>query len=346
MQDEVSKTHASTRRVLFVRLSSFGDIIQCLFAADALKAKDPTCEIHWVVRSDFASLLPSASSVSQVWSFDRKSGLGGWLKLCLQLRKLNFESTYDAHNNLRSAILMIVLFFGRSFDSESFARRSKDRLKRFLFFRFRMATLPRPFRGAFSFIEPLGSWGVKPEIVPISPQPSPSRPYAVLAPSAAWDMKRWPIEHWRTLIKELSPVIPIELVGGPEDHFIETLYDKTTDPTQNSTPQVRNRSGQLSYAETQTLVQEASLVISADTGVMHLADYWARPTIALIGPTAFGYPARSTSRVLEVDLNCKPCSKDGRGNCKNTVYQLCMKSITPDWVLKEARQLLQKGPRP
>ncbi len=318
--------------MLFIRLSSFGDIIQCLFAADALKQHDPACEIHWVVRSEFAALLQSSASVSQVWSFDRKSGLLGWLELGLTLRRMKFDLVYDAHNNLRSAILMILLFFQFGFQKR--IRRSKQRIRRFLFFSFRMQTLPRPYQGSISYLEPLYELGIKTEAVP-QPAALPLHRYAVLAPSAAWQMKRWPEEHWRTLIAQLGHEIPIELVGGPEDKFMSGL-------TENS-PNIRNRAGQLSYAETQNLVRGASLVISADTGVLHLADYWARPTIGLIGPTAFGYTTRKSSQILEVELPCKPCSKDGRGGCSNAIYQLCMKQITPDLVLTKAREILRRA---
>ena len=66
-----------------------------------------------------------------------------------------------------------------------------------------------------------------------------------------------------------------------------------------------------------------------------------RLNIGLIGPTAFGYTSQNLSVVLETQLPCKPCSKDGRDPCKNVVFQKCMIEITPEKVAHAAKLLLR-----
>src|SRR5690606_22489281 len=120
------------------------------------------------------------------------------------------------------------------------------------------------------------------------------RPWIIGAPSAAWEMKRWPVEYWCELIKQLRT--SFILLGGPEDRFIAEIASVAPDRT-------LNLAGRLSLVESSTLVQLADLVISGDTGILHVADLMERPTLALIGPTAFGYPSRRNSIVLEVPVS-------------------------------------------
>jgi heptosyltransferase-2 len=142
-------------------------------------------------------------------------------------------------------------------------------------------------------------------------------------------MKRWPVEHWRELIA-LMPECSFILLGGKEDTFLETLQG----------PRVVNLAGRLSLVESSRVIEAASLVISNDTGSLQVADQMERPTIALIGPTAFGYPSHATSVFLEKPLWCQPCSKDGRGRCVNDLYKRCLVELSPALVAAKARELL------
>jgi len=188
--------------------------------------------------------------------------------------------------------------------------------------------------GQGSYLAPLISWLGVPELPP-APQlylnqetlDSVRRkiicptPFVALVPSAAWKMKRWPVAHWKKLVT-LLPNENFVILGGPQDSFCEEIAKVSPHRTQNL-------SGKLTLIESCAVVQLARLTISADTGLLHAADQLGKNAIALIGPT-FCYPSRPTVKVLEVsNLKCKPCSKDGRGRCSQTVYQRCMVDITP-----------------
>jgi len=211
-----------------------------------------------------------------------------------------------------------------------------------------------PFRGAKSFLKPLEAWfpDYKAEDQPghqhepnfyLSDQAiDQSRqvlkdfaPDVVLVPSAAWEMKRWPLQHWKSLIA-LLPELRFAVLGGPGDDFCEQLE-------QSAPERVRNFAGRLSLLESAAIVGQAKLTVSADTGLLHVADQLKKPCLALIGPTAFGYPSNPTSEVIEIELACKPCSKDGRGNCSNELYQRCMIEISPNRVADRIRHHLSQN---
>ncbi|MCB0363279.1 MAG: glycosyltransferase family 9 protein, partial [Bdellovibrionales bacterium] len=304
---------SSLTKILILRFSSFGDIIQCFSASDHLSSHFAPCEIHWAVRSDSADLVSTHSKVDRVWSLDRKRGWMGLIELGLGLSKENFTHVYDAHCNLRSHLLMgllRVLYLGNSF---SFVRRKKFRLRRWLLLKWKIRRLPWPFRGSQSFVYPLEKWGLswKPDLhrqlnlPPISDEilkmlKAPLYQTIVMAPSAAWKMKRWPTSSWQQLVRELKTQAFI-IVGGPTDNFCSEI--------ERISPQnIVNLAGQLSWLETAALIAQSQGCMSGDTGALHLSDYLGKPTLALIGPTAFGFPSWDNTQIMEVELKCRPCT--------------------------------------
>ena len=214
-----------------------------------------------------------------------------------------------------------------------------------MLFKFRINTFPKPFVGQASYLSPLKDYGVK--LIPNDTQWNfgvevikkvdniiPVEGFLVFAPSAAWEMKRWPIVHWKKLIELTTssfPQIKILLVGGPSDDFIKEL-----DTHEN----VSNLSGTLSLLESSYLVTKAKITISADTGIIHVVDAHQKNGVLLNGPTAFGKTFSPTVKILEENLYCQPCSKDGRGKCERQVYQQCMVEITPERVFEEIKKQL------
>ena len=89
--------------------------------------------------------------------------------------------------------------------------------------------------------------------------------------------------------------------------------------------------------ESAELIKYASYVITNDTSIAHLAEAVKTPTIVIFGSTVreFGYaPFLEESKLVEtkVSLSCRPCSKDGRGKCKNINYLKCLTTISPEMI--------------
>ncbi len=343
-------------KILIVRLSSFGDILQaqaCLqniynhnatAPSDSTVAPTVTPKIDWLVRSDFKDLLRD-QPLHHVFALDRKGGFIALLKMIRQMSDTPYTHIYDAHNNLRSfwvrLLLPLFVFFRHGLLPRVLVR-SKNRWRRFLFFKLRQPVFQMPFRGSCSFLTPLAKWGISTEFqqrahwktttkVPVTLNPR----FIAIAPSAAWKTKRWPVSFWKKLI-ELLPNESFVVLGGPDDTFCEEI-------ARTAPHRVFNSAGKFSLLESCAAVRDAQLTISGDTGILHAADQMRRLNIGLIGPTAFGYTSQNLSVVLETQLPCKPCSKDGRDPCKNAVFQKCMIEITPEKVAHAAKLLL--GPQ-
>ncbi len=321
-------------KILIIRFSSFGDIVQAMGVLGPIMSSHSGTQIDWVCRQDMRSFLEGQPHISKLWIFDRKLGLKGLWSLSGELFSENYTHLYDAHSSLRSLWLRIFLWL-RGFRGEVIIR-SKERWRRFLLFKLRRNTFENPYKGVNSYLAPLIKWNIKGEATHLKFQGQIQidrlDEKICLVPSAAWEMKRWPLQSWKELIT-LLPNEKFVVLGGPEDQFCEELAAVAPE-------RVENFAGKLNLKESSLAVQAAKLCISADTGLLHIADHTGTPAIALIGPTAFGFPYFSQTRVMEIELPCRPCTKDGRGHCSQAVYKRCLVEITPVAVAQKAREIL------
>ena len=329
------------KKILIIRLSSLGDIIQCLPVVDQIQLQDTNCEIHWLVRSDLASCLNLHPFIKKIIAFDKNRGLFNFLKLCWDLRKENYTHVYDAHSNLRSHLATFTLNF-RLVRRPFFIRRSKERWKRWLLFNLRINTFPKPYSAMHSYLKPLSAWKMwdtnsslpLPNFKTLRLENNPIDPIIIAAPSAAWDLKKWPENYWSELIGSMKNKMFI-LVGGPNDDLCQRIHLQNP---QNS----KNMAGQLSWEETFKLISKSQLTLSADTGTLHMADYLGVPALAILGPTAFGHPSRNSTSTIEVNINCRPCTKDGNSKCQQKTYKACLVNITPSMVKNKISQSFNK----
>ena len=128
----------------------------------------------------------------------------------------------------------------------------------------------------------------------------------------------------------------ILILAGPTDDFTKDIYNIAPD-------RVINLAGKTNLQESFYIISRSNIVVSADTGFLHAADLFRRKGIALMGPTAFGYPTGNTIKVLEiVGLKCRPCTKAGNTKCKlPQEYRACLLDIKPERVIDTIKALEQ-----
>jgi len=331
-----------TEKILIIRFSSFGDIVQTLSCVAKLKQKFENSQVDFLTKKSFQDLI-NTPLINQKIYLDRNQSL---LDLALKLHKNKYTKIYDAHNSLRSIVLCFILSLlnFRFLFSKNLIRKPRYWFKRFLLFKFRKNYFKQPFSGQRDLLSPLKIWQID-ESLPAGPLVFSSitdddfvqnflaknniQKFIALAPSAAHQLKRWPKENWIQLINKNSEKSFV-LLGGPEDNFLNEL---------KISEKVINTAGIFSLGQTISAIKFCNVLISNDTGVMHIAEQLEKPSIALMGPAPFGFPSRKTTKILEVNLSCRPCSKHGQGPCVNVVYQKCLKDITVDRVHSELIKL-------
>lgn len=320
-------------KFLFIRFSSIGDVTQAVSIAAHIKNHFPHAEIHVLTKQEFAFLFDQNPAVHKVWTLQKTDGFKQILQLSQTLSKENFSHLYDSHNNLRSNIFYFLV------RADHKLQRSLFRIKRFLLLQFRINLFEKPFSGQRDLLKPLEKWGI-PFQLPVAPQiflkqeaiheanqilkAAHIEKFYALVPSAAYELKRWPLSHFEKLI-ELNPDKKFVVLAGPTDHFTKPL---------SRFPNVLNLTGQTSLMTSAALISKSEQVIANDTGLLHFSEQLGKPTIALMGPAPFGFPSRPSTVILQKDLACRPCSKHGQGPCRNSEYQACLTTITPHEVQK------------
>ncbi len=293
-----------------------------------IKNHNPNTQVVWLTKKVFKDFLDSEESIDRVVTIEDDFD-GKILPIKNYIKKEGFDLIYDAHRNLRTLILKLSFLF--SFYKINWIYRPKSRVKRFLFFSFGINLFPKPFYARKSYLMPLkdsfeyghsnGKFSVNFDRIDLNKFKFINDEFILMAPSAAWEMKRWPTQKWGRLIEDVSRNRKVILVGGSGDTFISSLYD-------NNNENVINMAGLTTLYETFYLIDKSKYVLSADTGVIHVAELLGKRGGLLLGPTAFGRTESEFIKVFESDLPCRPCSKDGRGNCKRSIYQECMENIS------------------
>ena len=150
--------------------------------------------------------------------------------------------------------------------------------------------------------------------------------------------KRWPVPYWATLIERLigEEHAIVILTGAPNDQpLIEQVLQRTHEHPLNF-------AGKTSLLQLAALLQRANLMITGDSGPMHIAAAVGTPLIAIHGPTdpALSGPISPTAMVLRSDIWCSPCYQaKGPADCRFHTTQ-CMKNVTPNQVFAVVQEKL------
>jgi heptosyltransferase I len=142
-----------------------------------------------------------------------------------------------------------------------------------------------------------------------------------------WPTKRWPVEQFAALVRPLEQKFGLKsVVAGSRREF--ELASKVQG--------AMNVAGQTSLRQLTALIERASLVVSNDSGPMHIAAALHRPMISLFGPTnpiRTGPYQRSDSAV-RLDIVCSPCYS------RKCSHQSCLQWLHADSVLREIEKQL------
>jgi heptosyltransferase-2 len=318
------------RNILVIRFGSLGDL--CLLGWSLARlgaaAGHPDRRVTLVTKQAFAPLMASVHGVDQVVALEDQD-LGGLLNLAGRLRGGNWDTIIDAHDILRGHGLLTLL--GRRPDR----RIRKDTAQRLALLRGAAATdsLERTMRHRFDelvegLVEDLPETGPAP-LAHLADR-APTDRVLGLAPGAQWDAKRWPEENFAELLTDFRKKrpTPVRVFLGPREE--RWFAGSKLEAVAASLPDVTVL-GNRSLTEIATHLAGCSALVTNDSGLLHLAEAVGTPVLAFFGPTVrqFGYfPCLPESRVLEVELDCRPCSRNGKRACHRKDLA-CLRQISP-----------------
>jgi len=323
------------RRILLLRFSSMGDVVLLSALVEALHQREEDSEVWLVTKEAYAPLYRDDPRVERVLTL--REGGSGLLDLRRRLQQVDFDLILDAHGSLRSR----VLAFGLS--PAPLRRIAKDTLDRLLFLKARVrgAHLERTQVDRYLALADAEGSGVRPRIVLDAADRAAAErflgdaeaPLLAVAPGARHRPKQWPLQRYGELVRRLLARGggEVVLVGSPtEQALCEELA--AAFPSR-----VHIAAGRMGLRETAAVLERSRLLVGNDSGLVHLAEAVGTPAVVIYGPTSreFGYfPLDPRSRVVENELPCRPCSRNGARPCR-LKEQLCLTLTTVERVEQE-----------
>ena len=336
-------------KILILKPSSLGDVIHALPVLRLLKSHLPQSEIYWWLDRSLQPLLEGDGDLAGVIAFERKRWAGPrhWPEMLASLqtmRKKNFDWAIDLQGLARSGIFAWLAGAGltigldnvregaRAFYDLTPPRAAPDAhaVDRYL------AVLPLlkvPVHGNFEWLPKRPGIAAQ-----IEQKWNPGAgPWIVLLPGARWDNKRWPVEHFVELAKLMRGMgaVRIVILGSGGDWALGQAIAEA------NPGRCLNLVGQTSLWEMIEWVRRGRLIISNDTGPMHVAAALGRPLIALFGPTnpRNTGPYGKLNSVLQLNsLPCVPCMKQ---SCHYAEPMACLNRLTALSVFARAREELE-----
>jgi heptosyltransferase-2 len=362
------------QRILIIRLSSIGDILLATPLIRALRAHFPQTRLDFVVKSDFAELLQHHPAIAQIYKVNPKAGWPELRALGRELRETRYDVVFDIHKNFRSRYLTAAA------QPRRVLRYRKHVFRRWILVQTKinlMKTVPPIYRRYLGAASPLGIvpeqrhqdrqlelfWGENEEheaTAALRTHGCESNvPLIAVAPGAGYFTKRWPPAYFGQLAAALARFgNQVVLLGGPQEtelaKDIEKVMKEVAIPTspQNGTFENNRNSklgssinlvGKLSLLAAAAVIKRCCLLITNDSGPMHIAEAVGTPLVAIFGSTVreFGFfPQNKMSRVIEHHgLSCRPCSHLGYDRCPRGHFR-CMREILPETVLPLAQKML------
>jgi ADP-heptose:LPS heptosyltransferase len=323
-------------KFLIIRFSSIGDIVLTTPVVRCLKKQVVTAEVHYLTKAAFRPILAANPYVDKIHCLE--DDLDGLIAV---LKSEDFDYVIDLHHNLRTWKVK------RGLGKQSFSF-DKLNIKKWLYTRFKVNRMPDRHI-VDRYLDTLGSFGVKndgagldyfipagDELKPGDIPTSHQAGYIGLVIGAARATKRLPLHQLATICRQAQH--PMILLGGPEDSATAKQL-AAIDPVK-----IYNACGQFNINESAALVRQAKLIVTHDTGLMHVAAAFKRPIISIWGNTVpeFGmYPYYGDNylfhyrqskglfgelpyMIMEVKgLSCRPCSKIGYNKCPKGHFK-CM----------------------
>ncbi|NPA39375.1 MAG: glycosyltransferase family 9 protein [Thermodesulfobacteria bacterium] len=326
-------------KILVVKLSALGDVVQTLPSLSLFKKCLPSAEIDWVVDERNAGILKGHPLINKVIVFSKTylKSFKSVREFLRNLREKSYDFVLDYQGLLKSGI---ITGFARGKKKVGF---KNSRELSWIFYDTKLPPYDPEMHAVKRYLvltkEVLKMCGVEVEVGEIPDvvwQEEFLKPriwegdYIVVVPGARWKTKLWELDYWEEFIKLFKaefPEIKVVISGSKSEIEIK----KWAEYLEKGLKGVKSFVGRVDLKGLVNLLAYSKVVVTVDTGPMHIASALKVPIVALFGPTSERRtgPWSPIQRVITSKVPCRPCFKK---ECKEKV---CMKKIKPKEVFKE-----------
>ena len=333
-------------KFLVIRFSSIGDIVLTTPVLRNLKQQLPDAEIHYLTKKQYKSVIDANPYIEKIWTLD------GDLNATLnELRYEHFDYILDLHNNIRSRkakqkLGMLAFTF------------KKLNWEKWLLTNFKINKLPN-IHIVDRYMETLSVFDINndqkgldyfiPKDAEVDPTSLPSsfqNGYVGFVIGAQHYTKKLTPEKIAAICGKLK--LPIIILGGSEDREVgEKIISICKQDSRFDPDRILNSCGDYSINQSASLVKQARVIITHDTGLMHIAAAFKKRIISVWGNTVpkFGmypYLPDDGSKIFEVDnLKCRPCTKIGFSKCPKKHFD-CMNKQDVEGIVALTEKLYKK----
>jgi 3-deoxy-D-manno-octulosonic-acid transferase/heptosyltransferase-1 len=342
--------------ILVVKLSAIGDVVHTLPAVAELKKLYPHSHITWVIEDASSGLIMNHPLVDRLLISRRKRWISDLLALghgkdtlreirsfLSELRDRRYDLVIDFHGLLKSSVIVLLSRGKRKLGYDSMQELSGLFLTERIFEDMTKHAVDR----YLDFMRYLGGHGDRPQfLIPSNPDGDAritallqingidsGDPFVAVNPVAYWETKLWTVEGFARLCDRIVSGLNMAVVftGTGDDDVVAPIRSSMTEPSVSLV-------GQTSLQDLACLYKRASVVVSTDSGPMHIAAAVGTPTAALFGPTdpALTGPYGQGHRVVRKDTPCSPCF------LKKCDSIHCMTEITVEEVFEAVQNLYKQ----
>ena len=322
-------------KFLVIRFSSIGDIVLTTPVIRGIKQQVENAEVHFLTKKSFSSVLQANPYIDKVHLFDKN-----YDELIETLKNEYFDYIIDLHHNLRTYRIKKSLgILAFSFDKLNY--------KKWLLVNLKINKLPNihivdRYLDTVKLFDVVNDNNGLDYFIPSEDEvnisnylPEITNDYIVLVVGAKHFTKQIPINLAVEICNKIDKNIVI--LGGKEDS------EKAEKIQQLTNKRVFNLCGKLNINQSASVVKQSRLVITSDTGLMHIAVAFKKQIISIWGNTVpeFGmypYESKELYEIVEVkNLKCRPCSKIGFSKCPKKHFK-CMNNIDVEVIISYAKQ--------
>ena len=337
------------QRILLIRLSSMGDVVLTTPLIRLLRNTCPQAQIDFLVKSEYQDTLKEHPEIHNLltWNTHKQS----LIQLGQTLRANPYDMVLNLHHHWQS------FFFLKMAKARYKLKYTPPTFKTFLRTRLGWRVFQKITPIPELYAAPLRDLGLTSPLPPLEmhldPKTSKSAlalvketlsekfpqfhsklpPLLAISPGARWATKRWSVKGFAHVAEEVAEKKKAALViFGTQDET--PLIEELCNHLPPHIP-VFKGSGQLSLMEVAAILQQCELLLSNDSGLMHMAAALKTPIVSIFGPTSpeFGFtPFRAPHQIVSLPLPCRPCSSKGSPRCPKKHHH-CMKKISSSQVL-------------
>lgn len=287
--------------ILIVRPSALGDVCRTVPVLTSLRQAHPQARIDWVVQDTFLPVIAAHPALSEAIAFPRSRFARWWrsprasgemLRWFRDLRRRRYELVVDCQGLGRSGLITFLTGARRRIGYRGAPElawlgynlrypsppgiHTVDRMLSLL----RAVDIEPVHDMRLHAAEADRRWWAQHRVE----LDLEDAPYAVLAPTARWTSKRWPIERWRRLTGPLLDrgMKRLIVIGAPhERQQVQDLFEDA----EHSSSAIVDLVGRATIGRMMAIIAQADLVIANDSAPLHVAVGFDRPCVALFGPT-------------------------------------------------------------